>query len=88
MTTGPAFRNEYETELLAALQTFIEHVEEGNLMLAEVLLRTHSLNLHVLAEDFESELPITYRKAQQVYESFCREARVKWNLPQVKPDDQ
>jgi hypothetical protein len=81
VTTGPAFRNEYETELLAALESFIEHVEELNLLLAEVVLRTHSENLCVLNDDFTSETLISYRSAGKIYEKFCREARVKWNLP-------
>lgn len=88
MSTGPAFRNEYEKELLAALESFIEHVEEMNLMLAEVILRTHSENLCLLNENFTSETPISYQSAAKIYEKFCREARVKWNLPQVKPNDQ
>jgi hypothetical protein len=79
--TGPAFRNEYETELLAALESFIEHVEEINLLLAEVILRTHSGNLCVLNADFTSETLISYQSATRIYEKFCREARAKWNLP-------
>jgi hypothetical protein len=81
MPTGPAFRNEYEQELLAALETFIEHVEEVDLLLAEALLRTNSSEMRVLDEDFTRESPITYLEVVKMYEKFCREARVKWNLP-------
>ncbi len=81
MSTGPAFRNEYEEELLAALGTFVDHVEEINLMLAEVLLRTGSGHERVLDENFVKETCITYQEAVRIYEKFCREAREKWNFP-------
>jgi hypothetical protein len=81
MPPVPAFRNEYEAELLAALETFIDHVEEVNLMLAEVLLRTNSSEMRLMDENFTEETAISYQKALRMYEVFCREARVKWNLP-------
>jgi hypothetical protein len=70
-----------DAELLAALGDFIDHVEEVNLMVAELLLRTRGSELRVLSEDFASESPVTYLEALRCYEKLCREARVKWNLP-------
>ena len=74
------YRNGYERELRAALKEFIEHVEEQNVLIAEVFV-SHGYNPEVLDELCEEFSGRKLQEFVQMYEKFAKDARVKWNLP-------
>jgi hypothetical protein len=64
------------------LRDFIDHVEEQNVLMAEVFL-THGYDPVLLDELCEKYSGFHLRDAVQLYERVAKEAREKWKFPRV-----
>ena len=67
-------------ETRKALKTFIEYVEEQNLLMAEVFL-ANVYNADTLDQLFEKQCGHRVQEFVRMYENLCREARIRWGFP-------
>ena len=67
-------------ELQRDLKGFIDHVEEQNVLMAELYL-SHGYNPEILDELCENHSGHKLQEFVHVYERLAREARAKWKFP-------
>jgi len=75
-----ALDKELLKETRKALKTFIEYVEEQNLLMAEVFL-ANVYNADTLDQLFEKQCGHRVQEFVRMYENLCREARIRWGFP-------